>query len=158
MRFVADRMLGRLARWLRMLGFDTAYPADVGDRELARLARARGAVLLTRDTELAAARGVRTLLVHSDHLAEQLAQVGLELDLPLELPSYGRCAECNEPLRPCERENARDRVPEHVYYAHDDFAECPACLRVYWKGSHWRSARRALGGQAAESPLPDGGE
>jgi uncharacterized protein with PIN domain len=138
-----------------MLGFDTAYPADVGDRELARLARTRGAVLLTRDTELAAARGVPTLLIRSDHLAQQLAQVGSELDIPLTPPSFGRCAECNEPLAPCERTAARDRVPEHVYYAHDEFAECPTCLRVYWRGSHWRSARQLLAGQSPESPLPD---
>lgn len=154
-RFVADRMLGRLARWLRLLGFDTAYPDDIGDRELVRLARTTGAVLLTRDTALVASPGVKVLFITSDRLEEQLAQVGSAVGVALRLSEFGRCPRCNEVLRPCPRADVRDRVPEHVYYAHDEFAECPKCLQVYWRGSHWESARRALGGLAGETPLLD---
>ena len=142
-RFLADEMLGRLARWLRILGYDTLYLSPVNDHELVRLARAEGRVLLTRDTGLARRRGVKTLLVASQHLEEQLAQVLGDLTLEPS-PAFSRCMVCNALLQPLAREDARQRVPRYVYRTHEEFLLCPGCDRVYWRGSHWEHMRELL--------------
>jgi uncharacterized protein with PIN domain len=129
-------MLGTLAKWLRILGFDTCFDPDLDDHQLVRLARAESRVLLTRDRELARRRGVQTLLVTSQVLAEQIRQV--LADLELEPEGTTRCPICNEPLVPLDRESARARVPAYVAETHDSFTTCPACQRVYWRGSHWQ--------------------
>lgn len=135
-RLLADAMLGRLARWLRALGFDTAYDAALADRELLRLARAEGRMLLTRDRQLSARRGVRALLVTSDRVDEQLGQVLSRL------PSrrggaFGRCLLCNHPLIEVDRGSVEARVPEWVWETQVGFRYCGRCGRVFWRGTHW---------------------
>ena len=129
-------MLGTLAKWLRILGFDTCFDPDLDDHQLVRLARAEGRVLLTRDRELARRRGVQTLLVTSQELDEQIRQVLADLELGPTGPA--RCSICNEPLLALDREAARARVPAYVAETHDSFTTCPLCQRVYWRGSHWQ--------------------
>jgi uncharacterized protein with PIN domain len=135
--FVADAMLGTLAKWLRILGYDTLYDPALDDYQLMRLARAEGRVLLTRDRELARRRGVETLLIESEELDGQVHQVLDDLDLEPD-QSFSRCPVCNDPLQPLNREAARARVPAYVARTHQTFKICPACQRVYWRGSHWR--------------------
>ena len=142
MKFVADAMLGRLAKWLRILGHDTAYFPNLEDQELVRLARAEDRVLLTRDTELTRRRGLRSLLVESDRLEEQLGQ--LLRDLSLDMDSPARCARCNALLEAIDRAAAKGRVPPYVYRRHSEFTLCPACDRVYWRGTHWQRMRERI--------------
>jgi uncharacterized protein len=97
MRFVADAMLGTCAKWLRILGYDTSFDPELDDHQLVRLARAEGRVLLTRDRDLARRRGVRVLLIASERLEEQVAQVLLDLELEPDA-AFSRCPVCNEPL------------------------------------------------------------
>jgi len=142
MKFVADAMLGRLAKWLRILGHDTAYFPNLEDQELVRLARAEDRVLLTRDTELTRRRGLRSLLVESDRLEEQLGQ--LLRDLSLDMDSPARCARCNALLEAIDRAAAKGRVPPYVYRRHSEFTLCPACDKVYWRGTHWQRMRERI--------------
>jgi len=142
MKFVADAMLGRLAKWLRILGHDTAYFPDLEDRELVRLARAEDRVLLTRDTELARRRGLRSLLVESDRFEEQLGQLLRDLSLDMESPP--RCARCNALLAAIDKAAAKGRVPPYVYRRHSDFTLCPACDKVHWRGTHWQRMRERI--------------
>jgi uncharacterized protein with PIN domain len=135
--FVADAMLGTLAKWLRILGYDTLYDPALDDYQLMRLARAEGRVLLTRDRELAGRRGVHALLIESEDLDGQIRQVMAGLDLEPDR-SFSRCPVCNEPLQPLDREAARARVPAYVAQTHQTFKICPGCQRVYWRGSHWQ--------------------
>jgi uncharacterized protein with PIN domain len=130
-------MLGTLAKWLRILGHDTLFDPDWDDHQLVRLARAQGRVLLTRDRELARRRGVHVLLVESEDLDDQIQQVFADLDLQ-PARSFSRCPICNEPLLEIDRETARSRVPAYVAQTQDRFSHCPACQRVYWRGTHWR--------------------
>jgi uncharacterized protein with PIN domain len=141
--FVVDAMLGTLAKWLRILGYDAIYDPGLDDYQLMRLARAEGRVLLTRDGELARRRGIETLLVESQVLEEQLRQVLDELDLE-PAPAFSRCPVCNEPLVSLDREAARDRVPAYVARTHEHFRLCPGCGRVYWRGSHWQQMEERL--------------
>jgi uncharacterized protein with PIN domain len=142
-RFVVDGMLGSLARWLRLLGYDTDYVNQRDDAELVRIARAENRVLLTRDRELAARRGVQALLVESQVLDEQLAQVKMAFPLTPGIAS-ARCSVCNTHLVSVTREEVADQVPAYVLRRHHHFLHCPGCGRIYWRGSHWRNMQDRL--------------
>ncbi len=136
-RFLCDAMLGSLARWLRFFGFDTAFhQPGIEDRELAERARSEGRWLLTRDRELASV-GPRTMLIRSEVLEEQAAEVftrlGLRPDAALE---NSRCGECNGGLEEVSRDIVSDVVPPHVVATAARFRRCTGCGRVYWPGSH----------------------
>jgi len=135
LRLLADGMLGRLAKWLRLLGYDTAYDNIATDAELARRARAEGCVLLTRDRELAARRGLSTLLIESQVVEEQVRQVRDALGPPPD-PALSRCAVCNGVLEPVAPAEIADRVPPYVLKTQAEFCHCSGCGRVYWPGSH----------------------
>lgn len=136
-RLLADCMLGRLAKWLRILGYDTRYFKVCPDHYLARVARAEDRILLTRDHELSHRRGLRTILIQSEELEEQIHQVILEVGLPPG-DTFGRCPVCNEPLRQIDRQAAKSLVPPYVWRTQRTFRQCPACKRVFWPGTHWQ--------------------
>ncbi len=136
MKFLADSMLGRLATWLRLLGYDTVYIAHADDHDLARRARAENRVLLTRDVELTRRRGVHALLIESQKIDEQLAQVFHALQLTAQ-EAFSRCAECNVVLEEVSKEAVRGVVPPYVLQTKSRFRRCPHCARVYWRGTHW---------------------
>ena len=150
LRLIADGMLGRLARWLRLLGYDTVYEKDADDLELARRARAEGRVLLTRDRALAARRGLRTLLITSERVQEQVQQVVETLGPPPN-PALSRCSLCNVPLEPATPPQVADRVPPYVLQTQKRFGVCPTCGRVYWAGTHLQHMRRYLGASLLSS-------
>jgi len=129
-------MLGRLATWLRLLGYDTAYLAHADDHELARVARAEDRVLLTRDVELTRRRGMRCVLIESERVSEQLPQVFHTLGLTAR-EAFSRCAECNVVLKVVSKESVRGAVPPYVFHTQERFRRCPRCQRVYWRGTHW---------------------
>ncbi len=137
MKFLADAMLGRLAKWLRILGYDTAYFSQIEDSELVRIARAEGRMLLTRDRELARRKGFSCLLIESDRFEEQMRQLLRDLDLDVD-SSSSRCARCNTALRPVGKEEVEERVPPYVLRRHEHFSLCPRCDKVYWRGTHWQ--------------------
>jgi uncharacterized protein with PIN domain len=128
-------MLGRLAKWLRILGYDTAYLADTDDFAVMRMARAEGRLILTRDHGLAERPGVESLLVKSENLEDQLKQVQEALGPPPN-PSFSRCPVCNQVLTSPTARVVAQNVPPYVQRTQDDFAWCAACERVYWPGSH----------------------
>jgi uncharacterized protein with PIN domain len=134
-RLLADGMLGKLAKWLRLLGYDTAYDNVASDAELARRARAEGRVLLTRDRELSRRHGLRTLLIESEVLEEQVREVQEHLSPPPQ-PPLSRCAVCNSVLDTVSPAQIADCVPPYVLRTHSEFRRCPGCGRVYWAGSH----------------------
>lgn len=141
--FIADAMLGKLARWLRLAGYDTIYDATLDDRELARQSRESGRILLTRDRELAGRRGVRAYLVQSEQVQEQLEEVLRAAGADGRgLPP--RCPVCNGPMVDVEREQVRGRVPAHVWSEQPAFRMCERCGRIYWSGSHWEGIGRRL--------------
>jgi nucleoside-triphosphatase len=145
--FIVDAMLGRLAKALRMLGYDAAYRADIDDPEVKMVALREGRTVLTRDHELAATTiGIEVLLVESDLVEEQLVQVVEAFGL---LPSPGlfsRCLVCNVPVDDVPRDDVRDRVPPYVYKTQERFVKCPECGRVYWPATHVERATEWLYG------------
>ena len=136
-RLLADEMLGRLARWLRLLGYDTLYEPGLSDHQLAARARHEDRTLLTRDRELARRKGIRCLLIHSQKLEEQLEQVMRELGTPPP-ESEPRCSQCNAQLTSISHQEASLKVPAFVLDTHKRFRYCAQCDQVYWQGSHWQ--------------------
>ncbi|NJE10811.1 Mut7-C RNAse domain-containing protein [Thermococcus sp. MAR1] len=141
MRFIADMMLGRLARWLRLYGHDTLYGVE-DDDEILRVALAENRVLLTRDSALAKRAeklGIKSILLNSNSLegqVEELRRFGVEFR---ELfPANARCPKCNGPIRPASKGEVKGRVPESVYERYDEFYVCQNCGQIYWPGRQWR--------------------
>lgn len=128
-------MLGRLAKWLRLLGYDTRYDNAADDLDLLRIARAEDRVLLTRDWALSRQRGVRAIWIESQDLAAQLRQVRDAVGPP---PGgrFTRCAVCNARLEPIDRAAVQARVPPYVFQTQDAFRRCPQCDRIYWAATH----------------------
>jgi len=143
-RFLADAMLGRLARWLRMLGYDTVY--DPGeDEELLQRAWREGRILLTRDTRLVRRRRLPShLFIQSDQVREQVRQVLSALGLPRTAGPTRRCLRCNAVLEPRRKDEVAGLVPEFVWSEHQAFWRCPDCARIYWPGTHRQRMEEAL--------------
>lgn len=136
MKFLADNMLGRLATWLRLLGYDTVYIPHADDHTLARLSRAEDRVLLTRDVELTNRRGLNFLLIESERAEDQVRQVFQTMHLTAR-EAFSRCAECNVQLQNVDKESVRVHVPPYVFQTQERYRRCPTCQRVYWRGTHW---------------------
>jgi len=145
-RLLVDAMLGRLAHWLRLMGYDTAYWRDGSDTDLIRQARAEGRLILTRDRQLAGRRGILAVLIASESLDEQIAEVRSALGscAPGTPEPFTRCPECNGKLHNLSREDARDLVPPYVWQTQPLFRRCADCGRVYWKGTHWPGLQSRL--------------
>ena len=146
MKFVADCMLGRLAKWLKILGFDVLFFAKAEDKDLVELSRREGRVLLTRDSGLIEKTRKRQnrLFVKSDDWEDQVAQVLDEYGLWDEVRPNSRCIECNRPLKPLARERARNLVTPYVLEQAASFALCPGCDRVFWQGTHFGDMERKI--------------
>ncbi len=145
MKFVADGMLGKLARWLRILGYDTAYDPLADDDTLLNRALAEDRILLTRDRPLAE-RGPDgcCFLVASGNLDDQMVQLVRMLGLDLERETFTRCLVCNEPILQVTPEAVRDSVPPYVFKTQRRFHACPECHRIYWQGTHLNRMRGRL--------------
>jgi uncharacterized protein with PIN domain len=134
-------MLGRLARWLRAMGYDTLYsgpsPGHAGDRRLLALAHADDRILVTRDRVLARLAEPRGCLIRSERLDDQLVEAVERLALAPDPQAWlSRCLECNGPLEPRPRHELGGLVPEQVLATQETFVACPGCGRIYWAGSH----------------------
>ncbi len=139
MKLLADRMLGTLSKWLRLLGFDTAFPGECDDSELLDIAKTEARALLTRDKLLVSRANkmdIQALLVDSVDLEEQLREVMQAFELRIG-DVLSRCAVCNSELDKVEKEIARRHIPEAIYFTHDVFWVCRKCNKYYWRGSHW---------------------
>jgi uncharacterized protein with PIN domain len=143
--FAVDAMLGRLAKSLRMLGYDTFYDREVDDADLKLLAVREGRVVLTRDREIAeTSLPIRVVLVESDHPDEQIRQIVEVLGLDTEAGLFTRCLLCNVPVEDAPRGEVEGRVPPYVLSTQERFVRCPACGRIYWAATHVEGARRWL--------------
>jgi uncharacterized protein with PIN domain len=136
--FIADAMLGKLARWLRVLGCDVEYFPAIDDGELVARALRSHRLILTRDTLLVRRRGARTnhFFVKGDHFRDQLRQVVERFAIDPAGRFLTRCLECNAPLTEIEKSAVGDRVPPYVFATQTEFRACPSCGKLYWAGTH----------------------
>ena len=136
--FVCDAMLGRLARWLRVLGYGAEYFHEIDDAELVAYARDKGLLLLTRDTRLVQRTDIGPhLLIEENDPWEQLKALVPRLGLRVDREkAFTRCVECNAPLGHIEKSEIRGLVPPFVYARQEKFSRCPSCGRIYWPATH----------------------
>lgn len=145
MRFIVTRELGRLAKWLRIMGYDASYFDRDQRRELIVRSLREDRIILTRDSHMGRYSGVRMVHIDSDFVEEQVKQVLVSLKLhPDKKQLFSRCVVCNEPLAAIEKEAVKDKVAPYVYQTQQSFMHCAQCKRVYWQGTHWMSVMRIL--------------
>ena len=139
MTFIADKTLGKLVKWLRILGYDTVYWRSDNLEELLRRAQEEERTLLTKDTKLyQGRRSVRALLIREDNPFLQLQEVVRYFQLPLNKGRlFSRCLTCNAPLENVTPEKVKEKVPDYIYHTHQEFSRCPSCRKVYWAGTHY---------------------
>lgn len=144
-RFVADVHLGRLASYLRVLGFDTVYRIEAGDAELAHIASTEARILLTRDRGLLKrAEVMYGYFVRESAPWMQLAEVVRRYDLAGKAKPFTRCLVCNALLKAVAKDAVADRLEPKRRLCFEEFRECPSCRRIYWGGSHWERMRRLV--------------
>ena len=137
MKFIVDSMLGRLAKWLRIIGYDTIYYPEIDDREFVSIALKKDRFILTRDTLLVKRRNVKDfLLVEGDHFRDQLCFVVKRLKLDPNVGIFTRCIRCNRPLEIIDKSDIESMVPDYVFASQDIFKMCQTCKKVYWGATH----------------------
>jgi uncharacterized protein with PIN domain len=147
-KFIADGMLGKLARWLRILGQDVKYSNQSDDAELVAIAEKEQRVLLTRDLELyqhAVAKGIDAFYVEGRTEAEKLAELAERFDFSLTIDlRRSRCPRCNTRIRLTPKETIAEKVEKNTLIHYDEFWKCPKCGQVYWQGAHWKGIQATL--------------
>jgi uncharacterized protein len=148
-RFLADNNVGKLARWLRLMGYDTLLLRDADDEQMIGKALAEHRIVLSKDAELARRRVVssgvlRVVLVREDDPELQAREVVRTLNLNCQFRPFSLCLECNQALVARDRDEVRDLVPAHVLNTQDRCTQCPSCHRVYWQGTHWQAMVQKL--------------
>lgn len=148
MKFLADSMLGKLARWLRMLGHDVIYNVKLDDNQLLELAKKENRVLLTKDLELyqrAVSRDIGGFYVQgkseSEHLAELAARYGINLEIDMD---KSHCPVCNAKLNATPKEQLSEQLQKNTFAYYDKFWKCPSCGQIYWQGAHWKQISSTL--------------
>jgi uncharacterized protein with PIN domain len=156
MQFIVDSNVGRLARWLRIAGFDAVFTNDLDDNRLVRLALSEGRVLLTKDAQILKRRVATTgrlkvILIESEEVKAQLRQVVKALNLEDKIKPFTLCLECNQPLVTRENEEIKGLVPPYIFQTQTQYMQCPVCQRVYWRGTHWQKMSQELERIVSES-------
>ena len=150
-KFIVDHNVGKLTKWLRMMGYDAVFFGGSNDSHMVAKALAEGRVILTRDTQIMRRRvvtdgRVKAILVASDEPVVQMRQVVNTLNLDCQFRPFSLCLECNQTLEERSKEQVKDRVPPYVSRTQNQYMECPDCHRIYWRGTHWESMTRELTG------------
>jgi hypothetical protein len=155
LKFIADGMLGKLTRWLRMLGHNVKYSNRLNDAQLIEIAKKERRILLTRDLELyqqATAKGVDAFYLNGVTEEERLAEMAKRFNIKLDIDmTTSRCPKCNARVKPVPKDNVKDKVEKSTFNYYSDFWECPKCGQVYWQGAHWTRIRKTL--EAAKENL-----
>lgn len=156
MKLLCDHMLGSLAKWLRIFGFDTVYPdTTTNDDCVLQIAHREKRLLLSRDKELlirAKKTHIPVLEIHTTNLTEQLQQVLKEIPIE-EKKILSRCTVCNTPLLSVKKEGIKEKIPEKVFQTRNVFWVCPACSKYYWMGTHYENMREKINNLVQKEPL-----
>ncbi len=147
-KFIVDANVGKLARWLRMLGYDTAFVRDIDDAELIDIGLKEERIVLTRDTRImfrrvVAGGAVKAMLLSDDDPKAQMRRVIAEMKLDRR-DEFTRCLECNERLTTRNKDEIESLVPPYVYRTQEQYHQCPVCGRVYWRGTHLEHMKQIM--------------
>ncbi|XUW99880.1 MAG: Mut7-C RNAse domain-containing protein [Dehalogenimonas sp.] len=148
-RFLVDQNVGKLARWLRLLGYDAVFFTGENDTLMVKQALAENRNLLTRDTAIQYRRVVtsgslKVMTFETEDAEAQMRQLLAQFQLVDRSRPFTRCLEDNSLLRPIDKPVVENRVPRYTFESQEEFMECPLCGRVYWRGTHWQALERRL--------------
>ena len=148
-KFIVDINVGKLVKWLRMMGYDTLLFNGGDDSDMIATAIAEGRVILTRDTQIMKRRVIasgqlKAIFIRSDEPERQIQQIIDTLDLDCQFRPFAICLECNQPLLERNKQQVKDLVPPYVFQTQSQYMECPACHRIYWRGTHWQAMTKKL--------------
>jgi len=148
-KFIVDCNVGKLTKWLRLMGYDTVFFNGTDDSHLVATALAEGRVILSRDTQIMKRRLITTgklkaILIQDDKPELQMRQVIDALSLDPKSRPFTLCLECNKALAERNKDELKELVPPYVYKTQSQFMQCPACHRIYWRGTHWQAMSQRL--------------
>ena len=149
-KFIVDNNVGKLAKWLRIMGYDALLFSGEDDGRMVKVALAQNRVILTKDTQVMKRRLVtsgklKAILIEDDDIEAQLRQVVEALKLDYHFSPFSICLECNQRLIEKDEDAVREFVPSYVFKTQRLYMECPSCHRIYWRGTHWQAMNRELG-------------
>ena len=144
LKFIVDNNVGKLAKWLRIMGYDTLFFNGSNDSRMVAMALAEERVILTRDTQIMKRRVVtsgrlKAILIQNDEPEQQMHQVIDSLHLDWRSKPFTICLECNQPLIEKSKQQVKDLVPPYVFQTQNQYMECANCHRIYWRGTHWQA-------------------
>jgi uncharacterized protein with PIN domain len=148
-KFIADNNVGKLARWLRLMGYDTLLLKQKNDGQMIKIALSENRVILTKDAQFMKRRLVtngelKTIHIKQDDPKLQVQEVVETLNLNYHFKSFSLCLECNQALIGRNKEEVQNLVPPHVFETQTQYTQCPACHRIYWPGTHWQAMVKKL--------------
>jgi uncharacterized protein with PIN domain len=148
-KFIVDNNVGKLARWLRLMGYDTLLLKQKDDNQMIQRTLSENRVVLTKDAQFMKRRLVTNGILKAIHIKQddpklQVQEVVQILNLNYHFKPFSLCLECNRMLTPRSKEEVQNLVPTHVLETQTQYTECPACHRVYWSGTHWRAMVKKL--------------
>jgi uncharacterized protein with PIN domain len=148
-RFVADNNVGKLVRWLRLMGYDTVLLKEKDDGQMIKIALSEDRVILTKDTQFMRRRlvtngALKTVHIKQDDPRVQVQDVTKTLKLDYHFRPFSLCLECNRELVPRSKEEVKNLVPPHVFETQTQYRQCPGCQRIYWPGTHWQAMVKKL--------------
>ncbi|MCX7926885.1 MAG: Mut7-C RNAse domain-containing protein [Candidatus Omnitrophica bacterium] len=145
MKILVTKELGRLAKWLRILGIDCEYSRTQQISSIMMQALREDRIILTRNRHLPASRGITIVIVESQTINEQLPEVCAKIGISIEHQKlFSRCTICNKKLQEVSPDTVRDFVPEYVFSTQKNFYQCSNCKRIYWQGTHWGNVQEIL--------------
>lgn len=148
-KFIADNNVSKLARWLRLIGYDTLLFREKDDGQMIKIALSENRVILTKDTQFMKRRLVtngtlRTIHITQDDPKLQVQEVVRTLNLNYHFKPFSLCLECNQVLIARGKEDVKSLIPAHVFETQTQYTECPTCHRIYWPGTHWQAMVKKL--------------
>jgi uncharacterized protein with PIN domain len=148
-KFIVDANAGKIARWLRMMGYDALFFSEPDDGQMVKIALAQGRTVITRDTGFMQRRAVtsgrvQALLLKDSEPLKQMRDVIRILHLSNEYKPFTRCLECNTELHYTEKTGIAQMVPPRVFEKQEQYMACPLCGRIYWRGTHWQAMKKKL--------------
>ena len=148
-KYIADNNVGKLARWLRLIGYDTVLLKQKDDAQMIELALGENRVILTRDAQfmkrrLVTSGALKTLHIEQDDAEVQVQEIVGNLSLDYHFKPFSRCLECNQALVARDKKDVKNLIPARDFETQTQYTQCPACHRVYWPGTHWQAMRRKL--------------
>jgi hypothetical protein len=144
MKFILTPELGRLCRWLRVLGYDSYYFKGSGSSLIINALK-EDRLIVTRIKRLEEEKTIKKIIIESNNVEEQLKELKEKTGIEFKLDNlFSRCVECNSLIKEIDKETVKDKVPEYVFKTQETFYKCPKCKKIYWQGTHWELAKKFI--------------